>query len=637
MKYRILFAICAVICCADALAQQRLDIDISSPEYLSPLLFGHNLEHTRASVNGGLSAQMLQNRKFAGKPARNLGVAAHWFGIGDKTFFYQDEPYTKHICLDNLPRLNELQSQVVANMNGGIVAGIGQSGIAIEAGRKYELRMVTSVTGNLVLKVELCDRNGIKIYASREITLSPSKDWTKSEFELTPSETDGDASIRYTFTNQAEVRFGALSMMPADNFHGMRKDVVANLKEIGPSILRWPGGCFAGDYRWKDGLLESDQRGPLGAHLEMETQPHTDGFDFHEINTDDFIALCREVGAEPFLTINLAWNTPEESAEWVEYCNGAADTEYGRIRAERGHFEPYNVKYWSLGNELGYYLVEGPSQPSEYAQVASKHAEAMTRRDSSLQLFSCGPYPNDDWAVNSAAKLADKAPYVSLHCYAGAMRKFTSEEGVRASYGEIVSSAEGPVNLAKQMRECLDKTGVKMHISYDEWNQWYSWFRPSCVSEGIFTAKFMHGILKYSTSLDMPVCCYFQPVGEGAIMITPSSSRLSANGQVFSLLKAHKGGMLCNVAGATEYEAIATINGDVVTVTLINEKYDQFEDIELNIKGQLQTAKLLSSDDVRPYSYFTESDLNVVPGKKSFKVTLPPHSVALLVIKEVRP
>ena len=86
----------------------------------------------------------------------------------------------------------------------------------------------------------------------------------------------------------------------------------------------------------------------------LETQPHSLGYDFNEINTDDFVALCKEIGAEPFITINPTWNTEEECAQWVEYCNGDVDTEYGRIRIERGYKEPYNVKYWSLGNEFGY-------------------------------------------------------------------------------------------------------------------------------------------------------------------------------------------------------------------------------------------------------------------------------------------
>jgi len=325
------------------------------------------------------------------------------------------------------------------------------------------------------------------------------------------------------------------------------------------------------------------------------------------------------------------WSTPEESAQWIEYCNGSTDTDYGRIRAERGYPEPYNVKFWSLGNEMGFVHMEGTKKSSGYAEIASEHAAAMLAKDPELQIFSSGPFPNDDWAENSAAVLADKAPYVSLHTYCGGIRQFTTEEGIRKSYNEIIQ-VDGPMQHAKNMRDCLDRTGVKMHISYDEWNQWYSWYRPSCVTEAIFTAKFIHGILDCCNTLDIPVCCYFQPVGEGAIMITPTSSRLSANGQVFSMMKAHKGGMLCPVNGADKYMAIATLKGKVLTVTLINDSYDEAKDIELAVKGVLQEAKILYSDDVKPYSYFSESNLDVSASKKSFKTTLPPHSVASIEI-----
>ena len=100
-------------------------------------------------------------------------------------------------------------------------------------------------------------------------------------------------------------------------------------------MIRWPGGNFAGEYRWKDGLLPADMRGPLESAMEDETQPYTHGYDFHEISTDDFIVLCREVGAQPFLTINPVWCSPAESAQWVDYCNGPVDTGYGAKRAKK--------------------------------------------------------------------------------------------------------------------------------------------------------------------------------------------------------------------------------------------------------------------------------------------------------------
>ena len=615
-------------------------IDMKNTEALSPYVFGHNLEHTRAAINEGLSAQMLRNRKFAGKPSRNRGVASKWFGIGEKVLFMMDsyDHYTRHICLQKMSRWNELEAQVVENLTDGQTAGIGQHELSFVANKAYELRIVTKVSAPVTLKVELTDRSGKKKYASETLNLKHTSDWQECQLDLTPSASDEDGTIRYTFSQKAEVTFGALSMMPRDNFHGMRPDVVANLKAIGPRLIRWPGGNFAGEYRWKDGLLPVDQRGPLEAATEIETQPYSDGYDYHEINTDDFIALCREVGAEPLLTINLFWSTPEESAQWVEYCNGDENTEYGKLRAERGHKAPYNVRFWSLGNEMGYGHMEGPKGAEGYATLAESHADAMLAVTPNLELFSSGPYPNDDWANNSAARLADKVKYISMHNYVGpaawggAGFHFTTPEETKATYTKICS-LKSDTETVKRMRQSLDKTGKKLHISFDEWNQWFAWYRPSCVSEGIYAARFLHFILSSSNELDMPVVCYFQPVGEGAILIEPNSSRLTANGQMFALMKEHQDGLLCKVDDNDDFSAVATLKGDTLTMTLVNESYDESRDFCFALGGHVLESILYSSDDVRSYTYFTTSTLPVNSKKKSVTTTLPAHSVAMIKVK----
>jgi len=574
---------------------------------------------------------MLLNRKFAGKPSRNEGVAAGWTGIGEKVLFRNERPvYTKHICLPEMRRDNEIHSQGVQNLAEGKVAGLCQGGLYFAEGREYELRAVTLVSAPLSLKVELTDRSGAKVYASETLELVPSKDWTVSEFILASSGTDKDGFIRYTFDKKAEVIFGALSMMPKDNFHGMRSDVVADLKAIGPRLIRWPGGNFAGEYRWKDGLLPSDQRGPLQAATEIETQPHSFGYDFHEINTDDFIALCREVGAEPMITINLAWSSPEESAQWVEYCNGPADSEYGKIRAERGHKEPYNVHFWSLGNEMGYGHMEGPNGPEGYASLAGTHADAMLRVSPDLELCSSGPYPNENWSKYSAGALADKVKYVSLHHYADGDRDFTTPEDARRSYTEVTESLNGNIKRARKTREDLDATGKSLHISFDEWNQWYSWYRPSSVTEGIYVARTLHFYLTESNSLDIPIVCYFQPIGEGAIIVTPESSRLTANGQMFAMMKAHQDGDICKVLDNDDYSTVATVKDGVLTITLVNASYDSDREFTFKLKGKVLEGTLYSSEDITPHSYFEESPLQVTARRKDITTVLPPHSAAII-------
>ena len=624
------------MCLASLLPAGAQKINVKVAEDYSPYVFGFNLEHTRSAINGGLSAQMLKNRKFAGKPAANLGLSSKWFPIGERVFYMKDNGacYTKHIGIPNLHRQNEFGVQVIANLADGKLAGMGQHKLGLAGGRVYELRTVTRVNRPVSLKVELTNRAGDRVYASHVLSLAPAEDWVVSEFTLTPSADDAEADVRYTFTEQAELTIGALSMMPRDNFHGMRRDVVEHLKQLGPRIIRWPGGNFAGEYRWKDGLLPVDQRAPLQAAREIETQPHSDGYDYHEINTDDFIALCREVGAEPLLTINLAWESAEESAQWVEYCNGAPDTEYGRMRAERGHKEPYNVHFWSLGNEMGYGHMEGPNGPDGYSDYALRHAEAMLAVTPDLELFASGPYPNDDWAKKSAARMADKVKYISLHNYyhAGG-HHYTTPQDVKQTYNATVSSALGVVNHAQRMRNSLDATGQKLHISYDEWNQWYAWYRPSCVGEGIFAARMMHYFLNNTNQMDIPVACYFQPVGEGAIIVDRLGSRLTAIGQALSLMKVHQDGQICQVTENEDLSTTATLKDGVLSITLINEKYDEERTFSFPLKGKVQESVVYTSADVLPYSYFSTSPLQVKADRKGISTVLPPHSIALLRIR----
>ena len=484
----------------------------------------------------------------------------------------------------------------------------------------------------MTLAAELTDRRGERIYAREEFALLPG-DWETHEAILTPDTDDDDAAIRFVFTERAEVIFGAVSMMAEGHFHGMRADAVRRLKEIGPTILRWPGGNFAGEYRWKDGLLPADMRGPLQAAREIETQPHSNGYDYHEISTDDFVALCREVGAEPFLTINLAWNSPEDSADWVEYCNGSADTEYGRKRAENGHPEPYGVRFWSLGNEMGYGHMEGPGGPSEYAALARIHVDAMKAKSPDIELFSSGPYPNDGWARQSAAALAEDVKTISLHHYAGAAMDYTTPEKTAATYRSIVGAVSGAEDLARRMRKSLDATGKKLHISFDEWNFWYAWYRPSCAGEGIFTAKMIHMLLRESAELDMPYCCYFQPVGEGAILIDNGGARLTANGQMFAMMRAHCGGELCALEGADACSALATVKDGRLTLTLINDSWDEEREFRFNLAGSDPEGEVWVSEDVAPYSDFTRRSLDIAAEDGAARVLLPPHSAAKITLR----
>ena len=137
--------------------------------------------------------------------------------------------------------------------------------------------------------------------------------------------------------------------------------MIERLREIGASHIRWPGGNFAGEYRWRDGLIaDPDERAPLQSYTEIETQPYSLGYDANDIGMEDILALCERIGAKPVFTINAAWESPQSSAAWLKACKG-------------------RVKMWSLGNEMGYGHMEGPKGPEGYARMVLPHAEAMMK------------------------------------------------------------------------------------------------------------------------------------------------------------------------------------------------------------------------------------------------------------------
>ena len=133
---------------------------------------------------------------------------------------------------------------------------------------------------------------------------------------------------------------------PLSDERGFRLDVLEKAKELQPTILRFPGGTFVKTFHWEDGVGPKENRKPKKNLI-------WGGVENFHFGTCEFIEYCRELNCEPFLVINLSTGTPEEAANWVEYCNGKENTCYANLRRSHGYPEPFNVKYWALGNEEG--------------------------------------------------------------------------------------------------------------------------------------------------------------------------------------------------------------------------------------------------------------------------------------------
>ena len=629
-----------------------LDVKSAGPA-ISPLLFSFNLEHTRHAMWKGISAELLANRKLAGKSVADGlkqskvvrgaegpdGAVAHWYAVGkpaarlapDTQRFYAGE-----------------QSQRIEIVAGGAAGGIGQGEIPIQAGTEYAARFQLMAVPALNVSVRLCDVAG-KEYLRRTLRLGEG-DWRPWAFNFRAPQTDLKARLEITFEGPGTLWVGAASLMPADNFHGMRRDVIARLKEISVPMLRWPGGNFTRDYRWKEGLLPVDRRPPIAASWH-ETLPFTDNYDFHEVGIDEYMALCRELGSLPSITLSVGIGSGDrEAADWVEYCNGSAETRWGKIRAERGHAEPYRVEHWTIGNEVwGDWM--GPSFYTlpAYAEVVKQYAAAVKKVDPSAALIASGV--GAGWDTKLLEQTGTPFAWLSRHEYCPITRALSGPAGCEEFTRQACRPRDFVLPWLKEARRALDQAGPggkRLGIAYDEWNLWHDWFIKPAANEwhvgpidAAFAAAHLNMLCQEAANLNVSMAAMFQPINEGAIVVKPFSAELTAMGQVFALYRAHHGGRTLKTEppqGPRAVDACASLaaGGKRVCVTLVNRATGEDRPIELLLVGAAPaaaTATVLSVKQLEPDAVMDKRVDNIAAGSDGkIRLLLPRFGIALVEI-----
>ena len=255
---------------------------------------------------------------------------------------------------------------------------------------------------------------------------------------------------------------------PHADERGFRRDVLAALRELNFRLIRYPGGNFLSGYHWLDGVGPKDRR-PRRRELAWQS------IETNQFGTDEFVAFCREIGAQPLLGVNLGTGTLDEASAWVEYCNAPQGTQYADLRAANGYPEPHGVQYWCLGNEMDGPWQIGHLEADEYGRKALEAAKMMKWQDPGIKLALCGSsgtsmptYPEWDRVVLETCW--DQVDYLSLHYYAG------NRDDDTASYLSMAAQFEDQVDtLAATLRYVKAKLRSKhdVTLSWDEWNVWY--------------------------------------------------------------------------------------------------------------------------------------------------------------------
>ena len=434
---------------------------------ISPRLYGQFAEFMFENIKFGLHAELLRNRGFE-ETASAIGLSRHWERHPDDRnddgirFAWDGAvAYPAPSAPGTLERLHSLRIDVSARDGHG--RGLYQARVPVRAGIEYRgslwLRS-QDFAGRVTASLEQ-DRTGGDVYATADAgEIAPGGTWQQFRFALRPSRADPLARLAITLSGRGRVWIDQVSLMPADAIDEVRADVFDRIEALRPAFIRWPGGNVAQDYHWFWGIGARDER-PEWINLSWWNEREPSDF-----GTPEFIRLCRNVGAEPHLVVNVEGRgaTAEEAANWVEYVNGPTTTTYGALRAKHGSPEPFGVKTWELGNEIWGDWVRGHSNAETYARNYLRYREAMLAKDPSLRLIAVGD--NDmAWNRTVLGRAGANIDYLSIHHY----------YGLRESKGEYENLMARPLHYERFYRDVARAImelapGRDLRLIINEWN-----------------------------------------------------------------------------------------------------------------------------------------------------------------------
>lgn len=529
-----------------------VSIDAGRPRAaMSKYIYGQFIEHLGRCIYGGIWAEMLEDRKF-------------YYGVGDKEspWSVSGQPAAVTMSKD-APFVGDHTPEVSLAGN-GTAAGIEQRDLALVKGKTYKGRVVllgeasaAPVTVSLVWGAGETERQTVTI---------PRLDGTYRASPLAfaaPVSTD-HATLVIASAGTGTFRVGTASLMPSDNVEGFRADTLGLLRELNAPVYRWPGGNFVSGYNWRDGIGDRDKRPP-------RKNPAWKGVEHNDVGLHEFMAFCRLVQAEPYIAVNSGLGDATSAADEVEYVNGAASTPMGKLRAANGHAEPWQCRFWSVGNEMYGDWQLGHMPLREYVQKHNQFAAAMKARSGGLQLVGVGAI--GEWSEAMLANCSDNMSLISEHFYS------QEQPGLLSHVSQIPREIRQIAEAHRKYRATIPALrGKDIRVALDEWNYWYG---PHLYGE-LGTQYFLKdalgiaaGIHEYSRQSDIVFMAnYAQTVNViGAIKTNKTTAVLDTTGQVLKMYRQHFGTEPVTLTGAPEPLDVAAAWADgrkALTIAIVN-------------------------------------------------------------------
>jgi alpha-N-arabinofuranosidase len=603
-------------------------------EPISKYIYAQFIEHLGRCIYGGIWAEMLEDRKFY------YPITAEYDPYRGTREVPKDSPYAI-VGASPWQIIGEPNSVTMVEEDSFVGeqtpliqpgSGIRQLDLGLVKDKKYvgyvclkPQDRYTNVTMSLGWGDSPDERQSIQL-------LVVANDYGRYNFEFTAGAdtVKGKLEIRVSETAKSACFVGTVSLMPSDNIDGMRADTIALLKELNAPLYRWPGGNFVSGYDWRDGIGDRDRRPP-------RTNPAWTGVEHNDFGMHEFIHFCRLINTEPLITVNTGFGDAYSAAAELEYANGSTDTLMGALRAKNGDPEPFNVRYWCIGNEMWGRWQLGYMSLNQYVLKHNWVVDKMREVDPNIVPIASGNA--GPWSRGLLEKCSDHIDIIAEHFYC------QEKSDVVEHTAQIADNIKRKVEFHKKLRQEIDVLkGKNIPIAMTEWNYWYG---PHVFGElgtryfhkdGLGIARGLHEYYRNSDIIFM--ANYAQTVNViGCIKTSKTAAAFETTGLVLKLYRNNYGTIPVEAAcdsNSLDVAAAWTEDKKALTIGVVNPT-ERGREITLDLKGAKLSGfgklGLIANSDSMAYNDPDQGAKVVIEEKAvsgiSNTLNVPPLSISL--------
>jgi alpha-L-arabinofuranosidase len=473
------------------------------------------------------------------------------------------------------------------------------------------------------------------------------------------------------------------------NVDGLRKELIDHMRRIKAPVIRYPGGCFADSYDWKDGVGPADKRPRRTNFWEdvaSPTSPSNHKYESNQFGTNEFVRLCKLIGSKPYLAANVRSLPPEDFYRWVEYCNSpTGSTTLADMRAASGNADPYHVRFWGVGNES--WGCGGNFTAQEYAAEFRRYTTWVPKYGEKLSFIASGPNDQSwDWTRGFLEEIVRKGHDeltniygLALHYYAWNLSRGRTQDWAEgkgdalkfdtAEWYEVLRQGDVMDSLIDGHWQVMGEidTDHQIKLIVDEWGPWYragseqtsgnSLEQTPTLRDAIFSASTLDIFHHHPEKIAMANCAQLINCLNSLYLAHEDNFCVTPVGHVFDMYSAHQGGQSLRTifaAPSVHYtrdtkaasfwglKGSASLHDKDLVLTVVNPHVSESRETEIRIPGatvQSGTVTVLTHSDIHAHNSFAQKDVVQLQTKtleekgKSLNYVFAPASVTKLALR----